>query len=162
MLAQSTANWSFCLCRLALCCKHIIFLQLNWQLGSPVLGVVLRKWAPHDTYKIWKRGAQIRVDGTLLGMERHSSGLLPEWKRGSFSLLFNGNMSPPKVQELFNNKHLAVWSILGSANWVGTCCRPGILDWVSQVGISALFRMTLEILFVSDTMISESLVLRFF
>eukprot|EP00803_Ostreobium_quekettii_P004166 evm.model.scf_1272.2 EVM.evm.TU.scf_1272.2 scf_1272:8841-12435(-) len=72
-------------------------MELSWQLGSPVLGVLLRKWAPHDTYKIWKHGTKIRVDGTLMGIEKHSTGILPEWKRGRFSLLFDGVQTPAQL-----------------------------------------------------------------
>ena len=27
-------------------------MQLKWELGSPVLGLLLRKYAPHDTYEV--------------------------------------------------------------------------------------------------------------
>ena len=60
--------------------------------------MVLRKWAPNDTYKIWKMGTNIRVDGTLMGIEKNSkTSFLPEWKRGRFSLLFDGAKVPAQV-----------------------------------------------------------------
>jgi len=29
--------------------------QLRWELGSPVFGLLLRKYAPHDTYEVRPR-----------------------------------------------------------------------------------------------------------
>jgi GPCR-chaperone len=34
------------------------------------------------------------VDGTLKGVEENSNSMLPQWKRGHFSLLFDGSTSP--------------------------------------------------------------------
>ncbi len=39
---------------------------------------------------MWKKGARLRVDGTLMGVEEDGSSLVPRWKRGHFSLLFDG------------------------------------------------------------------------
>jgi len=46
---------------------------------------------------VWKRGSQVRVDGTLMGVDKESAGLLPSWKRGAFSLLFDGGHQPARV-----------------------------------------------------------------
>lgn len=51
--------------------------------------MLLRKYAPHDTYTIWKVGDKLRVDGSLLGVDTKS--LVPEWKRGHFSLIVDGS-----------------------------------------------------------------------
>ena len=32
-------------------------MQLAWQLGSPLFGLLLKHYAPSDTYKIWKVGS---------------------------------------------------------------------------------------------------------
>jgi hypothetical protein len=118
---------------------HLYQLQLQWELGSPVFGFLLRKYAPHDTYQVphpgrsqlsrcgsrsacrsvpdccwhfdilrldqtacmtaltdiglsascladtsqvWKRGLRVRVDGSLVGVDKESAGMLPQWKRG--------------------------------------------------------------------------------
>lgn len=112
---------------------------MRWELNSsvPGVGLLLSRYAPHDTYTIWKRvrlgaqqvqqgcaaglpgmpalsfrravatfslfllliacvrpspaqGSQIRVDGSLMGVREAGQSLLPEWKRGHFSLLYNG------------------------------------------------------------------------
>lgn len=55
----------------------------------PGLGLLLRKYAPHDTYTIWKVGNKLRVDGSLMGIDTKS--LVPEWKRGHFSLVVDGS-----------------------------------------------------------------------
>jgi len=78
-------------------------MELNWQLGSPVIGYLLRKFAPHDTYKIYKMGSKIRVDGTLMGVDRSSNSFLPEWKRGGFSLLFDGSTTPALVYLVYHD-----------------------------------------------------------
>jgi hypothetical protein len=51
--------------------------------------MLLRKYAPHDTYTIWKVGDKLRVDGSLMGIDTKS--LVPEWKRGHFSLIVDGS-----------------------------------------------------------------------
>lgn len=55
----------------------------------PGLGVLLRRYAPHDTYTIWKVGDKLRVDGSLMGLDTKS--VVPEWKRGHFSLIVDGS-----------------------------------------------------------------------
>ena len=54
-------------------------LRMSWDFKTwvPLLGALL----PSDTYAIYKRGGELRLDSTLLGM----SGL--RWERGSVSLL---------------------------------------------------------------------------
>eukprot|EP00775_Hariotina_reticulata_P002921 gene2921-3208_t len=71
-------------------------LQLQWQLGSsvPGLGLLLRRYAPHDTYTIWKAGDRLRVDGTLMGLD--TKNIMPQWKRGHFSLIWWIDLSADK------------------------------------------------------------------
>ncbi|GAX85185.1 hypothetical protein CEUSTIGMA_g12603.t1 [Chlamydomonas eustigma] len=66
--------------------------KLHWELGSsvPGLGLLIRRLAPHDTYTIWKKGSCIRIDGSLMGMKESGTSGLPDWKKGRFSLLYNG------------------------------------------------------------------------
>ncbi|KAG1657169.1 hypothetical protein FOA52_012284 [Chlamydomonas sp. UWO 241] len=61
--------------------------KLSWEISSTVPGVgyLLRTYAPHDTFTIWKQGDRLRMDGTLMGVEKGGKSVLPEWKRGHFS-----------------------------------------------------------------------------
>lgn len=79
-------------------------LKVNWHFGSPVIGYLLKKLAPHDTYKIWKKGMMLRVDGTLMGIEKISNSFLPEWKRENFSLLFWGHREPAQIYIYLRDK----------------------------------------------------------
>jgi hypothetical protein len=66
---------------------------LRWEFCSPVFAPLLRRFAPHDTYVVTKRGACLRVDGTLKGLldgKDAEGSLIPQWDRGAFSLLFDG------------------------------------------------------------------------
>ena len=64
-------------------------LQINWDLNSTLLGAVLHKHLPRDTYTVWKLGTHLRIDGHLKGMREDSKTLLPNWKYGHFSILLN-------------------------------------------------------------------------
>ena len=72
-------------------------MQMRWEFGSNVFGPVVRAYAPSDTYDISKKGVNVRVDGTLRGIDEerdehgNSKNMLPKWKRGKFSVLFQGN-----------------------------------------------------------------------
>lgn len=66
---------------------------------------VIRRFAPYDTYAITKRGRRVRIDGTLMGLDARRSGLLPQWRRGAFSILFDGSDS--KLRTLFVNREKA-------------------------------------------------------
>lgn len=69
-------------------------LKLKWELGSRMVGALVRRFAPDDTYTITKVGSRLRVDGTLMGLDRSSHGIVPRWNRGSFSLLIDAAPSP--------------------------------------------------------------------
>jgi hypothetical protein len=70
--------------------------RVKWELTSPLLGPLLRAAAPGDTYSVWKRGAAVRVDGALRGLESGGAGvgLLPEWRRGPFSVVWAAGDGP--------------------------------------------------------------------
>ena len=42
------------------------YLQLQWELGSPVFGFLLRKYAPHDTYQVLHLEAAIDYADAVL------------------------------------------------------------------------------------------------
>jgi len=87
---------------------------LAWELRSVLLAPLLRRFAPSDSYALTKRGASLRVDGSLKGLsdslpgagapsgaeeegeaETAAEGLLPRWERGSFSLLIHPQHGQP-------------------------------------------------------------------
>ncbi|KAG2426558.1 hypothetical protein HXX76_011783 [Chlamydomonas incerta] len=84
-------------------------LQLKWELGSgmPGVGALVRRYAPHDTYTLWKKGGRIRVDGSLMGVDDGSASLVPGWKRGHFSLLYDA--SGDKARSVFVNHTKKTW-----------------------------------------------------
>ena len=72
--------------------------RLRWEFGSPIFSILLKKFAPSDTYRITKVGTYIRVDGTLRGLDEEMAGeetsgdvgrggIIPKWKRGPFSII---------------------------------------------------------------------------
>eukprot|EP00200_Dunaliella_tertiolecta_P018201 CAMPEP_0202418324 /NCGR_PEP_ID=MMETSP1128-20130828/45966_1 /ASSEMBLY_ACC=CAM_ASM_000463 /TAXON_ID=3047 /ORGANISM="Dunaliella tertiolecta, Strain CCMP1320" /LENGTH=425 /DNA_ID=CAMNT_0049025947 /DNA_START=30 /DNA_END=1304 /DNA_ORIENTATION=+ len=67
-------------------------LQLKWTLDSsvPGVGLLLKKFAPNDVYKIWKQGSLIRMDGSLKGVDEGNNSMIPGWKRGHFSIVYDG------------------------------------------------------------------------
>lgn len=44
--------------------------------------------------QVWKSGTKMRMDGSLMGLDDKRTSLLPQWKRGHFSLLFDGATTP--------------------------------------------------------------------
>ncbi|DBA81584.1 TPA: hypothetical protein ACH3X1_007353 [Trebouxia sp. C0004] len=71
--------------------------KVTWQLGSSVFGLLLRKYAPSDTYQVWKHDTRMRVDGTLMGMDEDVKKMIPQWRRGHFSMLFDASTQPANV-----------------------------------------------------------------
>jgi len=56
------------------------YLEVQWDFSSwiPFVG----RFCPEDTYKIWKRGSDIRVDTSLVGFENY------RWQTGQLSFIF--------------------------------------------------------------------------
>ena len=44
-------------------------MKIKWRFGSPLLDLLVARYAPSDTYTVWKRGERLRIDGTLLGVD---------------------------------------------------------------------------------------------
>lgn len=60
-------------------------IEMRWHLTSPLFGLLLKRYAPSDTYIMWKRGLRLRIDGSLRGLDPASRSVLPKWRRGPFS-----------------------------------------------------------------------------
>lgn len=54
--------------------------------------------------QVWKSGVLLRVDGSLMGLDDKSTSLIPQWKRGHFSLVFNGSTQPATLHFLDHRK----------------------------------------------------------
>lgn len=45
----------------------------------------MARLCPSDTYRVYKRGANVRIDTTLLGFDNNT------WQRGNRSYIFKGS-----------------------------------------------------------------------
>ena len=54
--------------------------------------------------QIWKRGTRLRIDGSWMGVDEESTSMIPDWKRGHFSLLFDGAFQPSLILLLDHEK----------------------------------------------------------
>lgn len=57
------------------------YMELNWEFSSSVIPF-LGKFTPKDRYRIWKYGSSLRLDFTLVGVEKLKG------KRRDMSLIF--------------------------------------------------------------------------
>eukprot|EP00794_Sanderia_malayensis_P013841 gene13841-15287_t len=72
------------------------FLEMKWEFTSWVPFV--SRMCPSDTYKIWKSGANVRIDTTLVGFDQMS------WQRGRQSFIFKGERSSSCMFEVDHEK----------------------------------------------------------
>ena len=57
------------------------YMELKWEFNSSLIPF-LSKFTPKDTYKIWKYGSSLRLDFSLVGIEKLRG------KRRNMSILF--------------------------------------------------------------------------
>jgi len=76
-----------------------IYLEMKWEITSiiPLVG----RFCPSDTMRLWKSGNHIRVDFSLVGIEKLS------WQRGNRSILvaFDKNSAPGQEGQIVEIDH---------------------------------------------------------
>ena len=76
--------------RKKLCEKDDFYVEIDWKFTSWIPFV--SRFCPCDTFKIWKRGSDFRLDMTLIDFESFS------WKRGHISFIFKMNKETDKAE----------------------------------------------------------------
>jgi len=77
------------------------YMEIKWEFDSKVIPFV-SKLAPHDTCRLWKSGANLRLDTTLVGWKNLRA------KRRNISLLFHGQKSPCTLLVANHSRQLLV------------------------------------------------------